>query len=196
MKKKNMVSKNLSEGEIKTLLKPENGIEEVILSDVGFIDGCNRGKPRSGHPEGKVVYHIREVLDNVEKYYGTDPDRDDLRLIAILHDTFKHKVDRTQPKTGSNHHGFLAKLFADTYVKDNRILQILIKHDDAYNAWNQGNRRDNWNKAERRANELIQLLMMEDILELYLKFYKCDNRTGDKEQDNYDWFLDVVETMK
>lgn len=179
--------------EIKQKLNPENGIEEAICADPDFVEGCNYGKPRSGHPEGKVLYHIMEVLENVEKFYGDDPDREDLRLIALVHDTFKHKVDHTKPKTGANHHGTIARVFAQKFINDHGILMVIEKHDEAYNAWQKGGRHGDWYKAERRANQLIQGLMLEGMTDLYVKFYKCDNRTGNKEQDNYDWFLSLIE---
>lgn len=177
---------------LKQLLKPENGIETAIVSDADFIEGCNYGKPRSGHPEGKVMYHVKEVLENIDEFYGDDPDRSDLRVIALTHDTFKHKVDRNKPKSGANHHGTIARVFTQKYVTDHRILQIIEKHDEAYNSWSVGGRRGDWYKAERRANQLIQGLLIEGTLGLYIKFYKCDNRTGDKEQDNYDWFIELI----
>jgi len=177
---------------LKTLLKPENGIEEAIVADLEFITGCNYGKPRSGHPEGKVMYHVKEVLDNIDKFYGDDPDRQDLRVIALTHDTFKHKVNRNKPKTGDNHHGMIARVFTQKYVTDHRILQIIEKHDEAYNSWGKGGRRGDWYGAERRAQKLIEGLLLEGTLDLYVKFYKCDNRTGDKEQENYDWFINLI----
>ena len=174
------------------LLQPENGIEEAIVSDADFIEGCNYGKPRSGHPEGKVMYHVQEVLNNIDEFYKDDPDRSDLRLIALTHDTFKHKVDHTKPKSGANHHGTIARVFTQKYVTDHRILQIIEKHDEAYNSWSVGGRRGDWYKAETRANLLITGLLIEGGLDLYVKFYKCDNRTGDKEQNNYDWFMKLI----
>lgn len=178
--------------EIKSIIKPENGIEEAICADPDFIEGCNYGEPRSGHPEGKVLYHIREVLDNIDKFYGTDPDRMDLRFIALVHDTFKHKVERTKPKVGANHHSMIARVFAQKFRKEHDLLKIIELHDEAYNSWGVGGRHGHWYKAENRANQLIRGLSLEGCLDLYLKFYKCDNRTGDKEQDNYDWFLGLV----
>ncbi len=177
---------------LKQLLKPENGIETAIVFDVDFIEGCNYGKPRSGHPEGKVMYHVKEVLDNIDEFYPDDPARSDLRVIALTHDTFKHKVDQTKPKSGANHHGTIARVFTQKYVTDHMILQIIEKHDEAYNSWSVGGRRGNWYKAEERANRLIEGLLIEGGLGLYIKFYKCDNRTGDKEQDNYDWFIGLI----
>ena len=178
---------------IKQLVKPENGIETAIVSHADFIEGASYGKPRSGHPEGQVIYHIKEVLDNIDKFYGSDDkDREELRLIALVHDTFKHKVDRNKPKVGANHHGTIARVFAQKFTEDHRVLQIIEKHDEAYNAWSVGGRRGDWYKAERRATQLIHGLLIEGCLGLYVKFYRCDNATGDKEQENYDWFINLI----
>jgi len=177
---------------IKQLVKPENGIETAIVSNADFIEGASYGKPRSGHPEGKVIYHVKEVLDNIDKFYADDPDRTDLRFIALVHDTFKHKVDRNKPKVGANHHGTIARVFAQQFTQDHKVLGIIERHDEAYNSWGVGARRGDWYKAERRANQLIEGLLLEGGLGLYIKFYKCDNLTGDKEQENYDWFISLI----
>ena len=177
---------------IKQIVKPENGIEIAIVSNADFIEGCSYGKIRPGHPEGKVIYHIKEVLDNIDKFFGESDDREALRLIALVHDTFKHKVDHKKPKVGDNHHGTIARVFAQQYTQDHMVLQIIEKHDEAYNAWSVGGRRGEWYKAEERANKLIQGLRIDGGLGLYIKFYKCDNATGDKEQDNYYWFIDLI----
>ena len=182
----------MNKQEIKTIIKPENGIEEAIISHDDVILGCNYGKKRPGHPEGKIIYHIKEVLENIEKFYPNDNDREELRLIAILHDTFKHKVDRKKTRTGENHHGMLARRFAEKYPMKNNVLDIIQRHDDAFKAWQKGGRHNNWYKAERSANQLIQGLLIEGCLDLYVKFFHCDNATGDKEQENYNWFIDLI----
>ena len=177
---------------IKQTIKPENGIEEAIVSNEEFILGCDYGKRRSGHPEGKVIYHIQEVLENIDKYYGEDEDRTDLRFIALVHDTFKHKVDNTKPKHGANHHGTIARVFAQKFRDDSNLLKIIELHDEAYNSWGKGNRRGDWYGAETRANKLIRGLLLEGCLDLYVKFYKCDNLTGNKSQENFEWFIDLI----
>jgi len=177
---------------IKQIVKPENGIEAAIVSDANFIQGASYGKPRSGHPEGKVIYHIKEVLENIDKFYSEHSDRTDLRFIALIHDTFKHKVDRNKPKTGDNHHGTIARVFAQQYTQDPKILRIIELHDEAYNAWSVGGRRGNWYKAEERATKLLDELRLIGGLGLYINFYRCDNATGDKEQDNYEWFWNLM----
>ena len=181
---------------IKNIIKPRTGIETAIIADVDFIQGALYGKPRSGHPEGRVIYHIKEVLANIDKYYGNNNTKTEmvlfLRLIAIIHDTFKYKVDQTKPKTGENHHGMIARRFAEKYVTNYGVCKIIELHDEAYNAWQRGNRRDDWYGAKKRAENLINDLSFDGLLDLYQAFYKCDNNTGDKSQDNYEWFLNLI----
>jgi len=139
-----------------------------------------------------VIYHIQEVLANVEKYYNTF-DREDLRIIAILHDTFKYKVDQTKPKAGENHHGMIARRFAEKFIINRQDLLLIIElHDEAYNAWQKGGRHGNWYKAEERANQLIQKLRDENCLDLYVKFLRCDGESGDKDSGTYEWFVNLI----
>jgi hypothetical protein len=173
---------------IKEIIKPETELENKIIIDKDFINGAIWGKPRNGHPEGQVIYHIGSVLKNIDKYSSIE-DREALRLIAIIHDTFKYKVDDTKSKSGENHHAMIARRFAEKYITDNEILEIIELHDEAYNSWCKGNRDNKWDKAEIRANNLIQRLGKS--INLYLKFYQCDNETGDKENDNFIWFSDL-----
>lgn len=179
---------------ISHILKPENDIEQAIINNNDFIDGAMSGEPRPGHPEGKILYHIREVLDNIdiklpddESFTGT---RKDLRFIAFIHDTFKYKVNRLIPKRGENHHAMIARRFAEKYTDDTSLLDIIELHDEAYNAWNIGVRKSNWKKAEDRVNKLFDRLGRN--LPLFILFYACDNETGDKSQENILWFRDQI----
>lgn len=177
---------------IKQIVNPENGIETAICSDADFIAGASYGRPRSGHPEGPIIYHIQEVLSNIDKWYADDEDRQDLRLIAILHDTFKNKVDQRLPKSGENHHGMIARRFAEKFPINDMLLTVIQYHDDAYNAWSAGGRHNDWYKANKRASNLRTILNNYDCLDLYIKFYRCDNATGDKSRENYEWFVNLI----
>jgi hypothetical protein len=181
---------------IKNIVKPENGIEIAIISDADFINGAFYGKVRNGHPEGQVIYHIKEVLENIDKFYADDEDRKDLRQIAIVHDTFKYKVDQTKPKVRDNHHGTIAAEFIHKYRHNTNIIAIIASHDEAYNAWSKGGRHGDWNGAKRRAEKLINELNVFDCLNLYLKFFHCDNATGDKSNESYEWFKNLIEEIK
>jgi hypothetical protein len=174
-------------------IKPETELEKQIISDPEFIEGALYGKPRPGHPEGEVLLHIVEVLKNVDKYHLLNvKTRANLRLITIIHDTFKYKVDRAQPKTGENHHGRIARRFAEKYINDTKILDVIEWHDDAYNAWYKGDRDRKWDKAETRAQDLIKKLYDIKALDLYMNFYQCDNETGDKTQECLEWFKELI----
>ena len=179
---------------IQTFLKPETELEEVIIVDDRFKIGCEYGKPRSGHPEGKVIFHIKEVLENIDRY--TPPnysptDRLDLRLVGLVHDTFKYLVDTKKPKMGENHHGMMARKFAEEIVEIPRVLETIELHDEAYNSWQMGNRRGSQKDAEERAVKLIERLGKD--IGFYLTFYNCDNQTGNKSSDNYHWFRNLVQ---
>jgi hypothetical protein len=135
-----------------------------------------------------VKYHITDVLSNIN---GTkDPRTQKLRVIALTHDTFKYQVNRDLPRVGANHHGFLARKFTERYTQDQDILEILELHDEAYNAWFSGSKTGNWQKAEQRARKLLTRL--DQRTGLYLVFFRCDNKTGDKSPVSYEWFRGLV----
>jgi len=174
---------------IRDIIKPETDLEKRIINDPDFAIGAMWGKPRNGHPEGQVIYHIGHVLKNVDKYSSAE-NRATLRLIAIIHDTFKYKVDRTKLREGENHHAMIARHFAEKYITDPEILNIIELHDEAFNAWCKGDRNKTWDKAAYRARRLMEKLG--ESLGLYLAFYQCDNETGDKESANFTWFKDFA----
>jgi len=174
----------MSESEI----LPESDLERLIVAHPEWLEGVDQGDPRPGHPEGKALYHVHEVLANIEKYYRESPLRPQLRVIALLHDTFKHRVDRKKSLSGENHHAMLARRFAERLsVRDAAVLDLLEHHDEAWNCWQKGNRDGKWEKGLTRLQALIARLGPN--LPLYVAFYRCDNETGDKTQDCYAWFL-------
>lgn len=176
-----------SQSIIEDIIKPQTDLEKSIISDPEFIAGALWGKSRPGHPEGLVIYHIKEVLENIKKYKENGVDYEKLRLIAIIHDTFKYKVDTRYPKSGENHHAMIARRFAEKYIEDNSILDIIELHDEAYNAWQTGYRRGDWENAEKRGERLVKRLGKN--LSLFFDFYLYDGLTGDKNHDDYEWFM-------
>ncbi len=173
---------------------PENDLERTILENPEWREGASLGKPRPGHPEGQIIYHILEVLANVDEWcaeHGTSSeDRSKLRAIAMIHDTFKHKVDRRIPEEGENHHAAIARRFGESIaIADSEMLSIIEHHDDAYLIWRAGNQTQDWPKAEKEIRELDFVLKNEGArVDLYRAFYWCDNRTGDKEPTPVIWF--------
>jgi hypothetical protein len=132
------------------------------------------------------MYHIADVLANVDQQATTEQERRALRLIALVHDAFKYRVDLSKPKVGENHHAFIARKFAERYIDDPVLLDIIELHDEAYNSWRLGARWDRWGDAEARANRLIARLG--PSLPLYLRFFRCDNQTLSKDRAPLVWF--------
>jgi hypothetical protein len=164
----------------------EAALEERICADVAWQQGAVWGEPRPGHSEGQVMYHIAEVLTNVDRLARTDEERRTLRLIALIHDTFKYRVDLLKPRVGNNHHAMLARLFAERYLDNTVILDIIELHDEAFNAWRLGAYQSRWKEAEARTQRLIARLG--SSLSLYVLFFRADNQTGSKEPDSLIWF--------
>lgn len=171
------------------ILQPETELERRLIIDLPFIQGVMYGKERSGHPEGTVIYHIREVLKNINKYSKNSEQREKLRLIAFIHDTFKYLVDYNQHRVGDNHHSRKACEYAKNFITDPDVLQVIRYHDDAYNIWKRGNRRNELDKSEK---ELLKFISKINDLDLYFTFYRCDNETGDKTQDDLIWANEIL----
>ena len=114
------------------LLAPENAMEKRLLQHPEFNQGLNWGIPRYGHPEGKVGLHIREVLDNIDRLTISDQDRENLRLIAYIHDTFKFEENKTPRENRTRHHGVIARQFLQEIAPSHLVLDIVEFHDEAF----------------------------------------------------------------
>jgi HD domain len=189
MKRLQLQAENLS-----LYLRPETDQEAQLFELPDFCKGLLWGEPRFGHPEGKVGYHVREVLDNIELIPNLAPTvRLQLRMIALLHDTFKYMEDRSAPRDWSKHHGVIARRFLEQYSDDKVVLDILETHDDAYYAWLYERRKD----EALRHKQLDNLLdRMGYCLQVYYLFFKCDTQTGDKTQASVKWFEQQVSQIE
>jgi hypothetical protein len=168
----------------------ETELEARISADPAWREGILWGQPRPGHREGQVRYHIAEVLANVDQQATAPEERRALRLITLLHDTLKFRVDPARPRTGENHHGALARRFAERYLDDIAILEIVELHDEAYTSWRLGTVKGRWDRAEARAARLVERLGPR--LPLYIRFFRADNRTASKERAPLLWFEQFV----
>lgn len=173
---------------LEELLKPENPIELDLIEQAEFKKGLLWGFPRFGHPEGKVVYHIKEVLENIDKLNLNDSKlRDKLRLIAFAHDTFKHlECKNRQHRDWSKHHGVIARQFVSKYTDDPSILNTLQWHDEAYYVWRLEHIYRDQEASKERLNRLLN--NVGEFIQLYYLFFVCDTRTGDKNQAPLKWF--------
>jgi len=186
----NINHKSLNEDMIFNILNPETALEHKFLQIEEFRDGLTWGQPRFGHPEGKVVYHIREVLDNIEKLPISAIQRERLRTITFAHDTFKYKEDKNTPRDWSKHHSILARLFLEQYTDDEAVLTVTEVHDEAYYCWRMMHLHKEEEAAQKRLDYLLQRLG--DNLQLFYLFFKIDTQTGDKTQAPINWFEKTI----
>lgn len=168
----------------------ENDVERAIISDPRWERGAAWGEPRPGHPEGRIDLHVAEVLENLDQLGLDSETRRKLRVVALVHDTFKNEVDNTKPKSGANHHAVIARHFVERYIREPDVLEIVELHDEAYNSWSIGSRRGDWSKATDRAKRLIKRLGRR--LDLFLAFYRADNAAGEKRAEPLEWFENLV----
>ena len=174
-----------------SLVQPETALERRVCADPAWATGCLWGAPRSGHPEGTVALHIRDVLANIDRIAPRpDPDRGRLRFIALVHDSSKGDVDRSRPKIGENHHAMRARRFAERHTRDAAVLDVVELHDDAYIAWRTGTRTGDWPAATAQAQELIRRLGSN--LDLFMRFYRADNEVEGKSSEHRRWFAELT----
>lgn len=172
---------------LREVVQPETDLEAFLLQQSEVRTGLAWGIPRFGHPEGEVYRHVREVLDNVDRLPALLPeDRRDLRLVTLLHDTWKYAEDKRTPRDWSKHHGKLARAFAKTYVQKQRVLELIEWHDEAYYCWRLDALYHRPSKARQRLDAL--LARFTDQIHFYHQFFVCDTRTGDKNLAPIAWF--------
>ncbi|GAC1358197.1 MAG: hypothetical protein NVS4B11_23430 [Ktedonobacteraceae bacterium] len=168
----------------------ETDLERTIAADPAWQQGVVWGKPRSGHLEGPVQFHIADVLANIDRQQATAEERRKLRLIALVHDTFKYRVNELKPKMGHNHHAYIARVFAEKYIDDPVLLDLIELHDEAFNSWRLGAYKGRWEHAEERINNLLNRLG--SSLPLYVRFFLADSQTESKDQTPVQWFTHLL----
>lgn len=170
------------------LLQPENDLEVDLITREEFITGLMWGMPRYGHPEGKVAFHIPEVYLNIDSLQINDQEREELRLIALVHDTFKYKEDRGIPRDWTRHHGVIASRYIEKENVAKHIIAITELHDEAFYAWRseviEKNPEDTWRRLSKIETNLP------DHLKQYIHFFLCDTLTGDKLRTPVSWLYE------
>jgi hypothetical protein len=178
----------MTEQEILHLLQPETDLERRLITQPAMLEGFAWGEPRYGHPEGKIVYHVVDIFNNIRRLspqLSAEAYRQ-MRLIAILHDTFKNSESKQIPRDWTRHHGILARHFAENFIQDKAILDIVELHDEAYYCW----RLDVLDDEKHQADARFEWLQNRcgHCFQLFYTFFRCDTATGDKTQAPVKWF--------
>src|SRR4051812_11504565 len=156
-------------------LLAETDLERALLADAELRRGLAWGAPRFGHPEGRVGEHVAHLLGAIAP---DSPLRAELRLVALLHDSFKHLVRRGPAYSPDADHAVLARRFAERFIDDERVLATIELHDEPYWLWhNQGGDSD----------ALTALLRRVPDRELFLAFVELDASTEGKDPSLLFW---------
>src|SRR5919201_2549670 len=170
---------------------PENELERRVTEDPELLEGLAWGKPRKGHPEGSIAAHVADLLERLDRLGVHGEERELLRFITLVHDSFKNRVQEWRPRVGENHHAMRARRFAERYTDDERILTTIELHDRPYGIWRKLRRTG---RLDRRA--LKQLLERIVDPDLFLHFVELDGSTEGKRPEPIEWFRGELERWR
>jgi hypothetical protein len=157
---------------------PETDLERALSDDPVLQQGLAWGEPRRGHPEGSVGAHVADLLETIERWGEAGRRRQELRLLALVHDSLKNCVQNWRPKTGENHHAMRARRFAEAYLDDERLLATIELHDRPYSLWRKMRRRGHLD--EHAFSEMLERI---PDLDLFLRFVELDGSTEGKNHE-------------
>ena len=166
---------------------PETELERELAEDPILQEGLRWGEPRRGHPEGAVGAHVADLLETIERWGETGRRREELRFLAIVHDSLKFKVQNWRPRVGENHHAMRARRFAERYTQDERLLATIEQHDRPYTLWRKARRR-----GRHDDHALDAMIDRIPDMDLFLRFVELDGSTGGKNHEPIRWLKDEL----
>jgi hypothetical protein len=167
---------------------------ERVVSDPRYLKNIEYGKPRRGHPEGKVRYHIAELEENLEsmKLKGiSDEQYWKLKFLIHVHDAFKAEAVPNSPITHPNSRVSLARKFASEFTDDMDLLNMIQYHDLNFALWKQFSATAFYNSE--RFSDLLAAIIDWD---LFLMFLILDGSTSGKDPAKIGWFINEVRKYK
>jgi hypothetical protein len=165
-------------------------IVEKVMTDPRYQENIEYGEPRSGHPEGKVKYHIAELEENLEKLAGRGISEEQywkLKFLIHVHDTFKAEAAPDTPILHPNSHASLAKAFASEFTADEDLLNMIQFHDVNFALWKQFAATGSYDV--QRFENLLETIQDWD---LFLRFLIIDGSTRGKDPAKTGWFINEV----
>jgi hypothetical protein len=166
---------------------PETELERRVSEDPELLRGLAWGKPRKGHPEGSVANHVRDLLERLDREGVTGEERELLRFLVLVHDSFKNEVQEWRPRVGGNHHAMRARRFAERYTDDERLLTTLELHDRPYGIWRRWKRTGRLDR--KRLEDMLRRIPDDD---LFLHFVELDGSTEGKRAEPIEWFKEEL----
>jgi hypothetical protein len=166
---------------------PETELESAVALTPELREGLAWGRPRPGHPEGAVGVHVADLLAAIDSQGIEGEPRRELRFLALVHDSFKNRVQEWRPKTGANHHAARARRFAEQFTDDERLLATLELHDRPYALWRKMRR-----KGALDEIAFDQMMRQVPDPDLFLRFIELDGGTEGKRPEPVEWFREEL----
>lgn len=169
-------------------------IVKKITSDPRYLKNIEYGMPRSGHPEGKVKYHIAELEENLETLKSKGISEEQywkLKFLIHVHDTFKAEAVPDSPIMKPNSHASLASKFAAEFTDDADLLNMIQFHDVNFSLWKQLAGTGTYDLE--RLSKLLETIIDWD---LFLMFVIIDGSTQGKDPAKIRWFIKEVKKHK
>jgi len=165
-----------------------------MIADPRYQKNIEYGEPRSGHPEGKVKYHIAALEENLEKLASHGISEEQylkLKFLIHVHDTFKAEAIPDSTIIHPNSHASLAKKFASEFTDDEDLLNIIQFHDENFALWKQFAATGTYDI--QRLESLLETIQDWD---LFLMFIIIDGSTEGKDPDKIRWFIGEIRKQK
>lgn len=165
-----------------------------VMTNLRYLKNIEFGEPRSGHPEGKVKYHIADLEVNLERLKLRLPNEDTywkLKFLIHVHDTLKAEVDQESIRKNSPGHAILAREFAREFTDEIDILNIIQYHDEDFALWKQLQSTGYYDT--QRFDMLLNTIQDWD---LFLSFMIIDGSTEGKILEKLSWFINLVRQHK
>ena len=155
-------------------------IVKQVMADPRYQRNIEYGEPRSGHPEGKVKYHIAELEENLESLAPriSEDQYWKLKFLIHVHDTFKADAVPDLPISSPHSHASLARKFASEFTDDTDLLAIIQHHDVNFSLWKQFAATGSYDME--RFQSLLDAIVDWD---LFLLFIILDGGTKGKEPE-------------
>lgn len=168
-------------------------ILEQVQNDPRYLQNIEYGEPRSGHPEGKVKYHILDLEGNLERLAPRISEEQywKLKFVIHVHDSFKAEAEQDVSVLHPRNHATLAREYASQFTGDADLLNIIQYHDENYALWLQYEERGAYDAA--RFQRLLNTIQDWD---LFLTFIVIDGCTKGKELSKLSWFINEVRKHK
>lgn len=166
---------------------------EQVVANPRYLKNIEYGEPRSGHPEGKVKFHIAELEANLERLAPRISKEQywKLKFLVHVHDTFKMDAVPDSPIESPNSHASLARKFASEYTDDGDLLNMIQFHDVNFALWKEYAATGSYDLE--RFSKLLETIIDWD---LFLMFLIIDGSTKGKDPAKLYWFFIEVRKHK